>query len=495
MKRLPMVAVCGCLAAAALQAEPIKLTEQQSAATQSLVGDIYARGRAYEYLEVLADELGPRLTGSEQYERSVQWAAGQLRSMGMSQVRLEPVIIKHGWQRGPAQARLLGKTPRTLHVASYGWSPPTPRPALRGPVVFLEDTSDEAIAAARVQGAVVLIDRATLTGPVVFRHTTPEEWERERRYETLDARLKNAGALAALVYTKTANQVLRTSAPTEGGAALALPVASIGREDALLMRRQMAKGTVEIELSLDNVLTGPVTLHNVIAELPGREQPSQWVMLGAHLDSWDLATGAQDNGSGVAQVMEAARALAHLPSRARRSLRFVLWASEEQGENGSKAFVRAHAADIGQVVAYLNTDTGAGRPLGWNVSGRDDFARALTPLAPLLDRIGGSATSDDLSFDTDVAAFVVAGVPTLNLDVVDDQYDSVVHHKPADTLDKVDVHDLTAGAAMLAVTAYALADTAEPAVPRLSGPQREQLLKRAGALEYVRSSSMKDLLQ
>jgi Zn-dependent M28 family amino/carboxypeptidase len=252
---------------------------------------------------------------------------------------------------------------------------------------------------------------------------------------------------------------------------------------------------VEIELSLDNVLTGPVTLHNVIAELPGREQPSQWVMLGAHLDSWDLATGAQDNGSGVAQVMEAARALAHLPSRPRRSLRFVLWASEEQGENGSKAFVRAHAADIGQVVAYLNTDTGAGRPLGWNVAGRDDFARALTPLAPLLDRIGGSATSDDLSFDTDVAAFVVAGVPTLNLDVVDDQYDSVVHHKPADTLDKVDVHDLTAGAAMLAVTAYALADTAEPAVPPLSGPQREQLLKRAGALEYVRSSSMKDLLQ
>jgi len=147
------------------------------------------------------------------------------------------------------------------------------------------------------------------------------------------------------------------------------------------------------------------------------------------------------------------------------------------------------------VAALLNTDTGAGRPLGWNVSGRDDFARALTPLAPLLDRIGGSATSDDLSFDTDVAAFVVAGVPTLNLAVVDDQYDSVVHHKPADTLDKVDVHDLTAGAAMLAVTAYALADAAEPAVPRLSAPQREQLLKRASALEYVRSSSMKDLLQ
>ena len=217
-------------------------------------------------------------------------------------------------------------------------------------------------------------------------------------------------------------------------------------------------------------------------------------MLGAHLDSWDLATGAQDNGSGVAQIMEAARALAHLASPPRRSLRFVLWAAEEQGENGSKAFVHAHAAAMSQVVAYLNTDTGAGRPLGWNVAGRDDLARALVPLAPLLDRIGGSATSDDLSFDTDVAAFIVAGVPALNLDVVDDQYDAVVHHKPADTLDKVNVHDLTAGAAMLAVTAYALAETVEPAVPRLSVAQREQLLQRNGALEYIRASSMKDLL-
>ena len=494
MKRVVIAVLLACLVAA-LRAEPIKLGEQESAAARALVGDIYAGGRALEYLEVLADELGPRLTGSAQYQRSVQWAAEQLRSMGIAQVRLEPVVLKHGWQRGPAQGTLLGKTPRALHVASYGWSPPTPGQALTGPIVFLEDTTDEAIAAAHVQGALVLIDRASLTGPVVFRHTTPEEWERERRYETLDRRRKNAGALAALVYTKTLNQVLRTSDPTEGGEALALPVASIGREDALLIRRQLAKGPVRVELSLANVLTGPVTLHNVIAELPGREQRSGWVMLGAHLDSWDLATGAQDNGSGVAQVMEAARALAHLASPPRRSLRFVLWAAEEQGENGSKAFVHAHAADMSQVVAYLNTDTGAGRPLGWNVAGRDDLARALAPLAPLLDRIGGSATSDDLSFDTDVAAFIVAGVPALNLDVVDDQYDAVVHHKPADTLDKVNVHDLTAGAAMLAVTAYALAESVEPAVPRLSVAQREQLLQRNGALGYIRASSMKDLLR
>lgn len=494
MKRLLIAAVFGCFATVP-RAEPIKLTAEDTAATRALLGDIYAGGRAFEYLAVLADELGPRLTGSEQYERSVHWAAEQFRGMGLTEVHLEPVVLKHGWQRGPAQGTLLGKVPRALHVASYGWSPPTPRPALRGPIAFLEDTTDEAIAAAHVGGRLVLIDRTSLTGPVVFRHNTPEEWDRERRYETLDRRLKNAGALAALVYTRTVNQVLRTSTFTEGGEALALPVASLGREDALLIRRQLVKGPVEIELSLGNVLTGPITLQNVVAELPGRGQPNEWVMVGAHLDSWDLATGAQDNGSGVAQVMEAARALAGLASRPRRSLRFVLWASEEQGENGSKAYVRAHAAALNQVVAYLNTDTGAGRPLGWNVAGRDDLARALAPVAPLLDRLGGSATSTDLSFDTDVAGFIVAGVPALNLDVVDDQYDAVVHHKPADTLDKLDVQALTAGAAMLAVTAYALAETPQPAGPRLTVAQRAELLSRNGALDYVQSSSMKDLLQ
>jgi hypothetical protein len=476
-----------------VRAEPLSLTSEELSVAGALAGDVYVRGRAFEFVESLSDDLGPRLTGSEQYQRAVHWAADQFRAMGL-EVRLEPIVLKHGWQRGPAQAKLLGAVPRALHVASYGWSPPTPKPALRGPVVFLEDTTDAAIGAARVKGAIVLIDRASLTGPVVFRHTTPEEWQRQRLYETLDQRLKGAGALAALVYTKTLNQVLRTSTFTEGGEALALPVGSIGREDALLLRRQLKKGPVQIELSLDNLLTGPITLQNVVAELPGRERPAEWVMLGAHLDSWDLATGAQDNGSGAAQVMEAARALAGLGPRPRRSLRFVLWASEEQGENGSKAFVRAHTASIGQIVAYLNTDTGAGRPLGWNVGGREDLVRDLEPLTALLDRLGGSATSNDLSFDTDTAAFLVAGVPTLNLDVVDDQYDAVVHHKPADTLDKIDVHDLTAGAAMLAVTAYALAESSRPAVPHLTVEQVKELLKRDGALEYVQSSSMRDLL-
>jgi hypothetical protein len=145
--------------------------------------------------------------------------------------------------------------------------------------------------------------------------------------------------------------------------------------------------------------------------------------------------------------------------------------------------------------AYLNTDTGAGRPLGWNVSGRADTEHALQPLAATLARLGGSGVTHDLQFDTDSGSFLIAGVPALNLDVVDDQYDSVLHHKPADTLDKVDAHDLAAGAAMLAVTGYVFADVEARSVPRLSWPALQELLKKGGALEYVMGSNMKDLWQ
>jgi hypothetical protein len=443
----------------------------------------------------IADDLGPRLSGSDNYERAVRWAEERFHAMGLTDVRLEPVVLRHGWQRGNAAATMLGLRSRALHVAAYGWSPPTPQGGLSARVIILPDSTDAAIESAHVKGAIVLIDRAVFIGPSAFRGNTPEDFDRTRRYDTIDRRLNDAGAAAMLVYTNTVNQVLRTSDPESGGEALALPVGSIGREDALLLQRRIQNKEVEINLRLDTKLTGPVTVNNVIAELRGASTPEEVVMVGAHLDSWDFGTGAQDNGSGVAQVMDAARAFAAMPAPPRRTVRFALWASEEQGLNGSMAYVRANSAEMKNIVAYLNTDTGAGRPLGWNVSGRSDIERALEPLASVLARLGGSGVTKDLQFGTDSGSFLIAGVPALNLDVVEDQYESVAHHKPADTLDKVDAHDLAAGAAMLAVTACVFADAEVRPLPRLAWPDVQVILKRGGALEYVMTSNMKDLWQ
>jgi carboxypeptidase Q len=482
------------LLAPAADAAPLVVTPEIQAASQTLAGTIFAGGQSLEILGELADGIGPRLTGSQNYERAVRWATERFRSFGITDVHLEPLTLPHGWQRGTAAAELLAPFRRTLHVAAYGWSPPTPPKGVSAPVVFLSDITDEAIAAARVRGAIVLVDRTSMTGAVLFRHSTAEDWARQQRSESLHRRLAAAGATAVLIYTKTANQVLRTSDPESGGRLLALPFGSIGREDGLLIRRQLERGPVMLDLHLDTVVTGPVTVANVIAEIRGRERPDEQVMLGAHLDSWDFATGAQDNGSGTAQVLEAARAIASLKTPPRRSVRFALWASEEQGLNGSTAYVRAHAAEMKRLTVYINTDNGAGRPTGWVVDGRADIGPALTPLVPLVRTIGGSAfNNEELEFDTDTGAFFMAGVPALNLAVVDDQYDAVLHHKPADTLDKVDAHDLAAGAAMIAVTAYALAEVPERPLARLTWPEIEAILKHAGALDYANATDLANL--
>jgi carboxypeptidase Q len=284
--------------AAQLFAADLVLRPVMARNCRALAGDIYANGQSLELLGHIADDFGPRLSGSENYERAAAWAVDRFHALGFKDVRLE--------------ATLIGQQARSLHVAAFGWSPPTPSAGLQARVITLRDSTDAAIEQAQVKGAIVLIDRVVFTGPVAFQNISWEDFERQRRYDTIDRRLHDAGALALLVYAKTVNQVLRTSDPVPEGEALALPMGSIGREDALLLERQMQHGPVEIELHFDTTLTGPVTLNNVIAERRGSSKPEEVVMIGAHLDSWDLGTGAPDNGSGVAQVMDAARAVAAL---------------------------------------------------------------------------------------------------------------------------------------------------------------------------------------
>ncbi|MBS0374193.1 MAG: M20/M25/M40 family metallo-hydrolase [Proteobacteria bacterium] len=487
------LAVAVGFAAAAASAAALEVTPELAATSRALAGGIVVGGASFETLGELADGIGPRLSGSEGYERAVQWAIERFRRAGVDDVHVEPVTLAHGWQRGSAAATLVAPQRRALHVTAFGWSPPTPAGGLRAPVVALRDITDAAIAEAGVRGAIVLLDRAALTGPTPFQRNGPDDYARQARYERLDRILADAGARAVLVFAKTPNQVLRTSDPESGGAALALPMGSVGHEDGLWLRRLLANGPATLDLHFDTALSGPVTISNVIAQIRGRELPDEVVMLGAHLDSWDLGTGAQDNGSGCAEVLEVARAVAALPRHPRRTLRFALWASEEQGLNGSVAYARGHAGEMKHVVAYLNSDTGAGRPTGWSVNGRQDVADAIAPLAPLLQSLSGMVITQELSFDTDTGPFLIAGVPVLELGVVDDEYDSLVHHKPADTLDKVDPRDLAAGAAVLAITAHALAEAPHRPVARLGRDGVEAILRRAGALEYVRDSNLNDL--
>jgi hypothetical protein len=373
-----------------------------------------------------------------------------------------------------ARGRILTPIDQPLHVESLGWMPSTPDGAVEGEVVLVKDLAPDRIAAQRsLKGRIAL---------VVGREKLSDPYEHGGRREDLDARLRDAGAIAILSPDDDPGNRLtarRREFDTDIGA---LPEAQIGRDDAQTIRRLLDRGVVRIALDLRNRITpGPVTVHNVLAEIRGRGQPDEWIIVGAHLDSWDFATGAQDNATGAAMVLEAARAIAASGNPPRRSIRFALWGGEEQGQVGSRAYVRAHAQELDRLVAALNTDAGTGREIGWTAPGRPDVAFALRPLAQsLLSDLGTATLDEDLkyAFQSDGAAFILAGLPMLDLNADDSRYEDI-HHKATDTLDRVDARNLAIGAATVAVTAYAIADLPQRVAPRLDHAAVVRAFKKA----------------
>jgi Zn-dependent M28 family amino/carboxypeptidase len=264
-------------------------------------------------------------------------------------------------------------------------------------------------------------------------------------------------------------------------------MAQVGMEDGNLIARLMEKGPVAIEFQYENKVSGPTEVNNVIAEIQGRERPDEWIIIGAHLDSWDYGTGAQDNGSGCAMVMEAARAIAAMGEAPRRSIRFALWGGEEQGLLGSAAYVRAHSSELAKCVAALNTDNGAGHPRGWKVQGRPDVGNAMKEISrTLLAGLSGGGLSQETSFDTDHGHFLLEGIPAFDL-WVDMAHYGEVHHKSSDTIDKVNAHDLASGAAIVAITGYALAERAEPIAPRIDHAAVGEILKKANLEGFLKA--------
>ncbi|MDX6694114.1 MAG: hypothetical protein QOF02_1717 [Blastocatellia bacterium] len=472
------------LLALALAPRPATVSAQQVGDIQQvsgrIAGSIFVGGNSMAYLKVLADQFGGRLTGSSAYNMSAAWAAAQFRAMGIKNIKMETFTIAHGWERGRARATLLTPMRRPIALEPLGWTPSTPAKGIEGEVVLLEEITPQKIKeeAEEIKGHIVMIDLKK-----VFAGGFSEAFG---LFTASFQRLKDAGAIAVLLPDSTPNNVHSAFSPLWGTEMPKLPVAQVGREDAQFIERYIERNEgvsednpLEIEFEYQNKVTGPVEVSNVVAEIPGRETPDEWVIVGAHLDSWDYGTGAQDNGSGCAMVLEAARAISESGRAPRRSIRFALWGGEEQGLLGSTAYVKAHAAELPKCVAVLNTDNGAGHPRGWKVEGREDVADALKPISEsLLANLSGNGISQEASFDTDHGAFMLEGVPALDL-WVDMTHYGEVHHKSSDTIDKVDAHNLAAGAAIVAITAYAVADTPKPIAPKLERPAVAEILRKA----------------
>lgn len=441
-----------------------------------LLGRALAEGGAYGRLAELTDTIGARLTGSPGAEAAVRWALARFQQDGLA-ARLEPVRVKR-WVRGAEQAEVLpapGRRGQPLAVTALGGSPPTPPGGLVAEVLEVRSLEEVEKLGEALRGKVVLFQHDMAVG----KDYGPASKLRSRG-PAAAARAGAAGALVRSLATSSLRSPHTGQTRFDAGER-PIPAAALATEDAEMVHRLLGRGPVKVKLVLGCGPGDPPEADsaNVVAEIRGRERPEEVVLLGAHLDSWDLGTGAVDDGAGVAMVMEAMRLAAGMPEPPRRTLRVVLYMNEENGLDGGVAYAERHRDELARHVAAIEADSGAGRPTGIRATvgpGGLEAVRALVrPLSGLgADRVGeggGGADVEPLRYQR---------VPVLSVAQDTSRYFEW-HHGAADTLDKVIPGELAEATAALAWLGWALAD-APATLPRPEAPVAPPWWKPAPAV-------------
>lgn len=424
---------------------------------------------AWERLAQLTDGIGPRMSGSPGAAAAVDLVSAEMRDAGLD-VTLQPVKVTH-WVRGEERAELVSYPGRpagltqTVHLTALGGSGSTPAQGLTAPVVVLRSLDEVTARAAELKGKIVLVS-------VPFDQHLADRGEAGQAYgpgarvrSRAPTRLAQAGALAALVRSVGGADFRlphtgMTATPSDGG--VGLPAAAVTTEDAMLIERLATRGPVSLKLTVTPRTLPKVESANVIAELRGRETPDEVVVVSGHLDSWDLGTGALDDGAGVVSALSALRLLKALGLQPRRTIRAIAWMDEENGGVGGSAYFEAHKNDLKSHVAVVEADSGAGRPLGLLVNVPPGGTKRLDPVVATLAPMGAPVVKRvDWAIGTDIAQFEEAGVPGFE-PLLDGQTYFHYHHTAADTLDKVDPDNLRRQVAVLAVLIYVLAEMPEP---------------------------------
>jgi hypothetical protein len=435
------------------------------------------RSHASADLEYLLDVIGPRLSGSPEVRRANEWTQRKFREYGADRAELEPWTFGVGWTRGPMTLRMLAPQKRELLGVSWAWSPGTNGP-LAGDVVFM-DARTEAEFNRRFKGTlagkwvmmglpypnenpadppVTHADSARLdSARAVLRPRTDDEafFFNNRTYFAArehPAGLIRDGGKQFGLFTMSGSPAAISS----------LPQIVIGNDVYSQFARLLTRGEpVRIEADIKNSFTRDTLQQwNTVADIRGSEKPDEVVILGAHLDSWDLATGGTDNGSGAIAVLEAARILKASGVKPKRTIRFVLFTGEEEGLFGSQAYAAAHEADLDKVQAVLVLDNGTGRITGMTLQGREELRdmwktmlSPVTPLGMLLVKSGNKTGTDHL-------AFLPYGVPAFNYDQATRGY-NWTHHSQVDDYNAVVPSDVAQAATIMAVNAWQFADMPE----------------------------------
>lgn len=473
------------LLALALLFHPTAALHAQSTVDTTGAGALIAQ--AMDHSEVMAnlrhlsDVIGPRLSGSAAMRRANDWTAERLRAYGLN-ASLEPYTFGVTWERGGASLRLVAPFTRAITAHSWAWTAGTNGKRVTGPVILADLSTPDSLAAykAKVRGAWVLPRRAYPVWNPDGPEQTPDDSARlaetlrlrgiassdtsaaavlARRQFALDLPyvLKAAGALGTLVDGAKEHALMTMSGSPNRVSPL--PNLVIAHEDYAMLERQILAGaSPRLEGRVENAMGRvPVQQWNTVAEIRGSARPGEVVILGAHLDSWDLGTGVTDNGTGSMVVLEAARAIAQSGLRPMRTIRFVLFSGEEEGLLGSRAYAASHAAEADSIQAVLVLDNGTGAIRGQALQGRAELEGLWHALLAPVAKLGADTVRNASKSGTDHLSFLPYGVPGFNFDQLPRGY-SHTHHSESDTYDKAVPGDLMQAAAVMAVTALELAN-------------------------------------
>jgi len=403
---------------------------------------------AYERLAELGDRFGHRLSGSTALEKALDWMLEEMEEDGLDNVRAEPVLVPH-WVRGNESLTMTSPWRRDLPMLALGGSVGTPVGGIRAQVMVVSSFEELADRADEAKGRIVLYDVPWQGYNTIYRRTGATE-------------ASKVGAVASLMRSlgPYSQQTPHTGAMAYQDGAPRIPHAAISPEDASLLHRMVDRGQrVELFLQMEAQTLPDTWSRNVMAEIVGREFPDEVIVLGGHIDSWDVGQGMMDDGGGVVAAWEAVRLMKVLGLQPRRTIRVVAWTNEENGLRGANAYRDAHMSELDDHILAMESDGGVFKPLGFGFSGSDAAFGVMQEIGTLLESIEASRVTRG-GGGADIGPIMQLGVPGMGLSVDGSRY-FWYHHTDSDTIDKLDPVEVAQCVATMAVHAYVVAEMTE----------------------------------
>jgi carboxypeptidase Q len=416
-------------------------------AAARLIGAAMVDSFAWRRLATLTDTIGNRLSGTPELTRAIDWALAEMKRDGLENVHAEPVMVPH-WVRGRESAEIVSPAHHQLVMLGLGDSVGTPGGAVEAEVVVVHSFQEMEAASSRVKGRIVAFNVPFTT----YDQTRPYRSDGPSRAAQL-------GAVAVLVRSvgPAGLRLPHTGGLTYAPNAPKIPGAAISSEDADRLQRMSDRGDrVVLRLQMDAHFEADAPSANVVGELRGREKPDEFVVIGGHIDSWDVGAGASDDGGGIVATWEALRLIKSLGLRPRRTIRVVLWTNEENGTRGGRAYRDAHLAELPNHIMMLEADSGLFTPVSFAVTANAAARETVQAIASLLANIDADTVTPG-GGGSDIGPSVAAApIPAISYEGTGDYF--LLHHTAADTVDKIAPVDVSRAAAAIAVVTYVIAD-------------------------------------